>query len=160
MQSELFNYLVQKRKDFYRAWTEETASPKLRPISGKPLSTGQCSATSIELQKDLRKDFNNLDTQLVLGAVYTPDGEVLIDIHVWLYAYSDRFEEPLVLDITADQSTSIGLKIICDKPSDLLKKGFVYQVHDTPKVLRTGTHERAKLLRKRLLALSPKAIAR
>ena len=121
--------LINYRKACEQAWCEETASPNLRPIAGKPLSTGQCSATSVVLNREFQRQAIEGYFKIAIGAVYDAvSNEALIPLHVWLQYYQDAFSEPEIIDITADQSARINGKIFYESPTNLLKSGLFYQV--------------------------------
>lgn len=142
------NTLLEYRQLCEQAWYEETASPKLRPIAGKPLSTGQCSATSLVLRDVLNERLPESSFKLVLGSVHhLPKMENLIPLHVWLHYYTDPYSEPMILDITADQSKAIQDRVIFESPSNLIKRGILYHSQNILPNLKAGTHERATLLR-------------
>jgi hypothetical protein len=154
--NQIKNMLAIYRERCEAVWCEETASPKLRPIAGKPLSTGQCSATSIVLGRIFARQQVDGYFKIAVGAVYDAhDQTALIPLHVWLQHYADNFSEPEIIDITADQSLGIKKKILYASPTHLLKEGLIYQVWSLldENQCKIGTLERAKLL-ERLLQLA------
>jgi len=150
------NILSRYREVCEQVWCEETASPKLRPITGKPLSTGQCSATSIVLYRAFNRQVVDGYFKIAIGAVYDADKLTpLIPLHVWLQHYQDNFSEPTIIDITADQSHEINEKLLYDSSTSLMNKGLIYQVWSLleENECKSGTVERAdhleELLRRR-----------
>lgn len=147
--NQIKNILTAYRERCDQVWSEETASPKLRPIAGKPLSTGQCSATSIVLGREFRRRHIGGYFKIAIGAVYDSHAQTaLIPLHVWLQRYTDNFSEPEIIDITADQSLEIKDKVLYDTPTHLMAKGLFYQVWSLldESQCKTGTLERAELL--------------
>jgi hypothetical protein len=87
--------------------------------------------------------------KVAVGAVYEASShEVLIPLHVWLQHYKDNFSEPDIINITADQSLQIHETILYDSPTNLMKKGIMYQVWSLldESECKTRTIERADML--------------
>ncbi|HSW77166.1 MAG TPA: hypothetical protein VLG36_00005 [Candidatus Chromulinivoraceae bacterium] len=125
----------------------------MRPIAGKPLSTGQCSATSIVLYRAFNRQAVDGYFKIAIGAVYDANKLTpLIPLHVWLQHYQDNFSEPTIIDITADQSLEINEKLVYDSSTSLMKKGLIYQVWSLldENECKSGTVERADLIERLL----------
>jgi hypothetical protein len=136
-----------------QVWREETASPNLRPIAGKPVSTGQCSATSIALSRVLAAYVEPGSLKLAVGGVYNARTlEPLIPLPVWLLHYKNLFREPLAIDITADQSPDIRHSVIYARPTTLIEQGFIYLPWNVMMAddSKPKTLDRAQLLEKLL----------
>lgn len=161
----LLAYLIKYRQGVEAVWREETASPNLRPTKSKPISTGQCSATSLVLFDDLHKAFGSLNLKIALGKVWSiKANKCAIPLHVWLQLYTDdAYASPLIIDLAADQADVIEEKVICETAIQLVaKQGYAYVVDNLfprPADFKTQTQERARLLR-HLLAQRNEAVTK
>lgn len=156
---KLTAYLTDYRRRLEQAWIEETASPNLRPIAGKPMSTGQCSATSLMLFDDLHADLDkDLLIKIAIGQVIDLARHAqAIELHVWLQLYDEKYAVPVIADLTADQSMLIDKKLILEKNVTLVETEQLlylpYNLYAAPTEIKEGTQARAALLRERMAVI-------
>lgn len=149
---EIRELLKSFRKRVEGAWTDETASPRVKPLAGKPDSAGQCAPTSILLFRELKQKFgNDLALKIALGQVLHAESQkVAIELHVWLQLYEHVYQPPLVLDTTPDQGDGIDDKVICSQNTELVLSNKLvylpYNLFTDPTELSSGAQERAELL--------------
>lgn len=106
-------------------WSPATAYPKTSPQSfKKSVSAGQCAVTSILLINRL-PDLTRLEPRIALGQVrYADTGAVAIDYHGWIEV--GKQENPLIIDLTADQAARCDERVVLTKQSDAHKIQLQY----------------------------------
>lgn len=122
----LYTELVGWRNELERVWCRETAYPYTNEKSFlKSSSAGQCAVTSILLINRLPR-LKALSPRIVLGSVsYVDSGDTAIDYHGWIEL--GDYEDPVIVDLTADQATLCGEKVICLRKSESHKHNIVFR---------------------------------
>ena len=108
----LNNILSKERTILEKCWSNITAYPKVKIWKKCNKSKGQCFVTSMHLIRFIEKEIKEGIAFINRGIVKSIDGAIIINDHCWIEIHSDLYCEPLIIDITVDQSKKVNKKVL------------------------------------------------
>ena len=114
------------RESLERAWTSRTIHPAFADQyrAGKPI--GQCGVSSVWLARRLRSDFN-VEGTYCYGDLSFDDARIgSVRRHCWIEIGDLAQADRLVIDLTADQASGFGERVIVFSMHDLRARGIYY----------------------------------
>jgi hypothetical protein len=138
----LVRFIGDRHHLLQRAWTDETAHPKYRPLPEDKLSSyGQCFVSSVVMLDEIEHEFpdDRPDFRLVGGEAFylsflnNRQHSALWGGHVWLEWRRDpkgeRSDKTIVIDTTADQLDHYQLpwRYVCMSLGDLVLNHMLYE---------------------------------
>src|SRR5436190_16947795 len=125
--SRIKGWLQLERALLELSWTNDTAYPDERRSLGTYSSNGQCFVTSYYLFHALKRCFG-LDCVIQRGQIIDNLGRKLLSNHCWI-SFLDKNEHPWIIDLTADQSFSIGKTVLIGPETEICRfDGFKFLV--------------------------------
>src|SRR5215211_2087452 len=122
----LRNAIPEMRESLERAWTSRTIHPAFADQyrAGKPI--GQCGVSSVWLARRLRSDFN-VEGTYCYGDLSFDDARIgSVRRHCWIEIGDLAQADRLVIDLTADQASGFGERVIVFSMHDLRARGIYY----------------------------------